>query len=149
MDSGRDDAKPSILAAARHTHHRGAQYAMMECVTRLEFINHGAVGIVGRRHMLNGMMHIRIEFLTLRFDSMNPLFREHIPELLPNQLEPLAVLLISGIVVSRERSIESVEHGKKLLDKMLDAPVPGLVALFLDSLPVVVEICLQANQRVR
>src|SRR6202030_4320359 len=133
MDSGRDDAKPSILAAARHTHHRGTQYTMMKCVTRLEFINHGAVGIVGSWHMLNGMMHIRIEFFTHGFDSMNSLFREHIPELFPDQLEPLAVLLISGIVVSRECSIEPVEHGKKLLDKMLDSPMPRLVALFLDS----------------
>jgi hypothetical protein len=51
--------------------------------------------------------------------------------------------------VGGERSIETVQHGKKLLNKIFDSAMPRLVALFLSSLAKIVEVRLQAYECVR
>src|ERR1700756_5567636 len=116
---------------------------MMKHVARLKLINHGAVRIVIRRYVFNGMVNVRIEFLSDRFDPMHSLLCQQIPELFPNKLETLAIILIGGVIMGGECSIETVQHGKKLLNQIFDSAMPRLIALFLSSLPVIVEIRLQ------
>jgi hypothetical protein len=48
-----------------------------------------------------------------------------------------------------ERSIETVQHGKELLNQIFDPAMSRLIALFLSSLPVIVEIRLQTHERIR
>ena len=88
----------------------------MKRVARLELINHGAVRIVVRRYVFHGMVNVRIEFFADLFDAMHSLLCEQIPELFPNQLKTLAIVLIGGVIMGGECSIETVQHRKELLD---------------------------------
>ena len=89
---------------------------MMKRVTRLELINHGAIRIVIRRYVFNGVVNVWIEFFADRFDPMHSLLCEQIPELFSNQFESLAVIFVRGIVVCGESPIETVQDRKKLFD---------------------------------
>ena len=80
-----------IRRRRRHAHHRRPQHAVVEHIARLHFADHRAFRLLRRRHILNRVVQMRIERLPHRFNRLQPLLRQRVPQLRANQLESLAI----------------------------------------------------------
>jgi len=121
----------------------------MKQVAGLHFVHHGAIRMFVSRHAFDRMMKVRIERLANRLNTRQPLFRQNVAKLAPNEIESLAIFRAGRIALPGERAIKRVEHGKEIFDQEFHAAMALLLALTLDALSIIVKIRLAAKQRVQ
>src|SRR5580693_4221488 len=140
--------RASVRGRGSHPHHRRTQHAAMKHITGLHLSHHSPFRLRSRRHILNRMMQIRIERLAHRFNRLQPLLRQSIPQLRANNFESLAVFRAGRARLPRKRQIKSIEHRKHLLDQQLRAAMPLLRAFSLHALAVILKVRLPPQQGV-
>ncbi len=94
------------------------------------------------------MVQIRIKLLTLRIDSLQPLFRQPIPHLRANHLETFSIIRILRRNRPRQRAIKRVQHRQHLFNRHFDPALAVLRLFFLHPLLEIFKIRLPPHQRV-
>jgi hypothetical protein len=93
----------------RYTHHGRAQHAAVKNVAGLIDLQDRAVfGLIGFR-AIDGLMQVRIEMLAKRFDALHTELGDVVQELLVDQLETLAIILVGGFAMRSQRVLEAVD----------------------------------------
>src|SRR5882672_5796494 len=131
------------------THNRGPDNTPMKHAPILEDVENETVGMVFRFGALDGLVNVRIENLPGGINALHAVAREGIPKLFADQHHALPIFLVGGIVVRLERPIESIEDGNHIRDQTFDAAARLIMAVALDPLPIVFEVGLAADQRLK
>ena len=130
-----------------YTHHRRAQDTPVKDVSGLINLEDCAfLGVIGLR-ALDRLMKMRIEALTDRLDALHAEFGEIIDELLVNQLETFAVIVVRRFAVSGKRVFETVDDGYQSFDDARGGTFRIFGAFLLDALAIIFKVGLAAQQR--
>src|SRR5580692_5762786 len=132
----------------RYAHHRWPQDSPMEDVSRLERVYDGPILLIRRLEPIHRLMLMRIELLPDGIDSLRSKLRHIFNQLLVNQLEALAVILVFLLLPMRcQRVLESVNHWDQTFNHPRRRALRVISPLFLDPLPVIVKIRLSPQKR--
>lgn len=131
-----------------NTDHCRAQNFTMEDVAGLEFLENSVVRVIGGFYAFDGVMKIWIEALAFGFDFLNALLREDVKHLFANQFEADTKLAVGSIAMRGDGAVETVEHGEQIFHEGFGAAMALLMAFTVGALAVIVEIGLEAKQRI-
>src|ERR1700720_34534 len=131
----------------RYADHRGAQNAAVKNVSGLKHLQDRAVLVLDGFGTVHRLIEMRIEGLAQRIDTFNAEAGDVIDELLVDQLEAFAIILVFGFAMSRKSMLETIDHGDEPFDDASGVALGIIGALFFYALAVVIEIGLAAHQR--
>lgn len=137
-----------VLGIRRDANHGRTKNLAVENVAGLQLFENRVVRLVLRFDALDSVVKIGIEGLAFGFDFLQALLGQNVEELFANQLETLPKFAMGSITVRGNGAIEAIEDGEKVFSKLLSASMSLRLALAFGALAIIIEIGLQANQRV-
>src|SRR5580698_10762894 len=121
----------------RYAHHRRPQDSPMEDVSRLKRVHDRSILLIRRLEPIHRLMLMRIELLPDGIDSLRSKLRHIFNQLLVNQLDALAVILVFLLLPMRCQSVlESVNYWDQSFDDARSRALRVISPFFLDPLPV-------------
>ena len=111
-------------------------------VARLEDLQDRAVGLVCGHSAIHGLVKMRIERLAKGIDAHGAEACQVVQKLLIDQFKALAITLVLGFAVSRQRVLESIQYGNQTFDKTGGGTLDGFVIFLFRALAVVREVSL-------
>src|ERR1700722_1505862 len=130
-----------------YAHHGRPQNASVKNVAWLKNLQNRAVFVLHCLGAIHRLMKMRIKGLAKRIDAFDAEPGDVVNELLVDELEAFAIILILGFAMSRESMLKAVNDRDEPLDDARRVTL-GIVGAFLfDALAIVVEIGLAAHER--
>src|ERR1700676_1781608 len=128
---------------------RGPEHTPVKQIPVLKDVQDESVRIVRRFGALDGLVEMRIENLSRRVETFEPMAREGVKELLSNQQHTFAIFFVAGVVMRLQGTIESVENRNQIHHQSFETSAPFFMAIALDAFLVIFKIGLPANQRLK
>src|SRR5579875_165617 len=128
--------------------HGRAQNLAVKNITGLQFLDDRVVRMGGGFDAFDGVMKMGVEGFAFSFDFFQAVPGKRIEKLLANELKTLAVFVVRGVAMRGDGAVESVEDGQQAFDDDFGAAMAFVAALAFDALAVILEVGLEANERV-